>query len=68
MLMGRFAVVVRWVGFVESVTVTATVKDPGVIGVPLIRPAPLMERPPGKPVAENEYPGVPPDVFTWNGV
>ena len=48
----RFFVVLRCVGSVESVTVTATVKVPEAVGVPLITPVEAaIVRPAGKPVA-----------------
>jgi hypothetical protein len=49
---GRLTVVVRWVGFVESVTVITAVLVPAApLGVPVITPAELIESPAGKPVA-----------------
>ena len=50
----RFLVAVRCVGFVASVTVTATVLVPAAVGVPLMTPvAGSMPRPAGKPVADH---------------
>ena len=40
-------------GVVESVTVTVTGKDPAAVGVPLIWPPVLIERPLGNPEAVN---------------
>src|SRR4051812_22481950 len=37
---------------VASVAVTVTVEVPAVVGVPEIRPAELMDRPAGRPLAE----------------
>jgi hypothetical protein len=42
---------VRWVGFVESVTVITPELVPARLGVPLITPPALIESPAGKPVA-----------------
>jgi hypothetical protein len=38
---------------VESVTVAVTVNVPSAVGVPVIAPAPEIDKPPGSPVAEN---------------
>jgi hypothetical protein len=43
----------------ESVTVATTLKSPDAVGVPEITPAELMFNPAGKPVADQEYGGVP---------
>jgi hypothetical protein len=50
----RFAVAVRCVGLVESVTVIATVLVPAVVGVPLIAPVEAFRfNPAGRPVADH---------------
>lgn len=59
----RLAVAVSF-GLVESVTVTATVKVPVAVGVPVIWPLGLMESPVGKPVAVKVYGVVPPEAIT----
>jgi hypothetical protein len=45
---------------VESFTVTLTVNEPGEVGVPLKAPVEDAEMPPGKPLADHVYGGVPP--------
>src|SRR5687767_13172277 len=44
----------------ESVAVTVTEDVPVAVGVPLTRPEELIDRPAGRPVAENVYGAVPP--------
>jgi hypothetical protein len=39
--------------FVESITVIEAAKAPDVVGVPLIVPALLIERPLGRPLADH---------------
>ncbi len=46
--------------FVESRTVIDAEKLPDAVGVPLMVPALLMERPPGKPLADHVYGETPP--------
>jgi hypothetical protein len=46
--------------FVESSTVIEAEKLPDAVGVPLMVPALLSERPPGKPLAVQLYGGTPP--------
>ena len=61
----RFLVAVRCVGFVESVTVTATVLVPVAVGVPPMTPlAASMLNPAGKPEADHAYGVVPPLALT----
>jgi hypothetical protein len=44
----------------ESVTFTVTEKLPAAVGVPVMTPAELIERPLGRPEADQVYGGVPP--------
>ena len=61
----RLAVALRWVGLVESVTVTTAVLLPAVVGLPPITPVDaLMLRPVGSPVADQVYGVVPPLAAT----
>ena len=53
MVMDRFAVAVRCVGLVESVTVICAVPLLAALGVPVIAPAALIDNPLGRPVALN---------------
>src|SRR5690349_13246910 len=46
--------------FVESSTVMVAVKAPDVVGAPLMVPALPMERPPGRPPADQVYGETPP--------
>ena len=59
-VIGRFAVAVEWVGVFESVTVMTAVLVPAALGVPVIRPAVLIESPAGKPVAVKVKGATPP--------
>jgi hypothetical protein len=47
----------------ESFTVAVTVKGPGDVGVPLRVPSAEAVSPPGNPVTDHEYGGVPPDAL-----
>jgi hypothetical protein len=61
----RFLVAVKCVGFVESVTVTATVLVPAVVGLPVMAPLEAsMLNPAGSPVADQVYGVVPPLALT----
>ena len=54
MVIDRLAVAVKCVGLVESVTVTATVLAPAVVGVPVMAPEEaLIVSPAGNPVADQ---------------
>jgi len=60
-VIGRLAVAVEWVGVAESVTVMAAVLvAAGPLGVPVIKPAVLIESPAGKPVAVKVNGATPP--------
>src|SRR5919201_6725596 len=60
----RLAVAVSG-GVSESVAVTATVKSPDTVGVPEISPVDeLMFRPVGRPVADHDTGGVPPELVS----
>ena len=48
------------VALVESRTVIEALKVPEAVGVPLMVPALLMERPPGRPLADQVYGDTPP--------
>jgi hypothetical protein len=48
------------VAFAESVACTVTGKLPEAVGVPDMMPAELIERPLGRPDADQVYGGVPP--------
>jgi hypothetical protein len=53
-VIARFLLAVAWVGFVESVTVSATVFVPAVVGVPLITPVEAFRvSPAGRPLADQ---------------
>jgi hypothetical protein len=45
---------------VPAVAVTVTLKVPEAVGVPLITPAELIDRPPGSPLADQVIVPVPP--------
>jgi hypothetical protein len=61
----RVRVTVRCVGVVASVTVTLTLLVPEAVGLPETTPdAASMERPAGKPVADQAYGVVPPVAVT----
>jgi hypothetical protein len=49
----------------ESTTVTVAVVVPVADGVPEIRPPVVIERPAGRPVAENVNGVTPPVAVTW---
>jgi hypothetical protein len=64
-LSDRFTVLVRAVGVVESLTVTATVLVAAAVGVPLITPVVWLILKPGcNPVADQVYGEVPPVACT----
>jgi len=50
------------VAFAESVTVRVTEKLPAAVGVPDMTPAELIERPLGRPEADQVYGAVPPEA------
>ena len=58
------AVAVRCVPGVVSVTVMVGVLLPAAVGVPVMTPAALMDRPAGRLVAVKVYGGVPPVAVT----
>lgn len=62
MVIERLAVVVCGVGVVESATVTLAALVPAALGVPVIRPDPLIESPAGNPMPEKVYGKVPPEA------
>ncbi len=64
MFSARLALPVSGVGVVESVTLIVILPLFGPVGVPLITPEALIERPPGRPVADQVYGGVPPVAKT----
>src|SRR3982751_6419387 len=57
----RFFATVKWVGLVESVTCSVTVRVPAEVGVPLMTPVvAFIVNPGGKFVADQVYGAVPP--------
>ena len=66
MVIEKVAGELKAVGVVESVTVTTTLLlVPGVCGVPLITPDDgLIDKPDGRPVADQLYGDVPPAALT----
>src|SRR5579883_801173 len=61
MFSARLALPVSAVGVVESVTLMVTLPLLGPVGVPVMAPVEgLIESPPGRPVADQVYGGVPP--------
>jgi hypothetical protein len=65
MVIEKVAGALNAVGVVESVTVTTTLLVPGFWGVPLITPLDkLIDKPDGRPVADQLYGVVPPAATT----
>ena len=48
-----------------SVTVTVPTKVPTVLGVPLIKPPELIDRPDGNPLADQTFVPLPPVAVIW---
>ena len=59
---------VAGVGAAASLTVASTEKVSTTVGVPLISPSVLSDRPSGRPVASQVYGVVPPEASSENGV
>ena len=64
MVRDRVALTLCGAGVAESVTLRVTLLVLGPVGVPLMTPEELMERPAGSPVADQVYGGVPPPAAT----